>query len=96
MSEPSAKPHIRVYRCPTCKIGLVVPTSRDGRFATHRDVIINIPMKVFIPQCNRCKADFIDGVTEKILSEVLEAEFKRHEKEIAAAYERLRRRKGIN
>jgi hypothetical protein len=97
VSETAAeKPRIRAYRCPECKVGLVVPHSRDGRFVQYRDVIINIPMSVFLPRCNTCRADIIDPATDIILQGVLAAEYKLHEKEIKAALERLRRRKGIH
>jgi hypothetical protein len=92
----SEKPRLRAYRCPTCKFGLVIPHSRDGRFVSHRNVLINLPMSVFVPTCNRCRAEFLDPETEKRMNEALEKEFARHENEIKAAYERLRRRKGNN
>jgi hypothetical protein len=90
------KPRIRPHRCPACLVGHVIPTARDGRFFAYKEVVINLPKSVFIPECVSCGQLFPTAEVDAEVKRVLEEEYKRDEVVIAKALERLRRRRGIN
>jgi len=77
-------------------VGYVIPTARDGRFFAYKEVVINLPMSVYIPTCQSCGQIFPTAEVDEEVKRVLEDEYKRDEVVIAKALERLRRRKGIN
>jgi len=96
-TTPPEKPRIKIHRCPKCVMGYVIPTSKDGRFFPYKEsTLINLPMSVYIPTCTECKAAFPTPEVQEEIKRALEAEYKRHEPDVAKALERLRRRKGIN
>jgi len=74
----------------------VIPTARDGRFFAHKEVIINLPMSVYIPTCVACKQIFPTAEVDEEVKRVLEQEYKRDEAVISKTRERLRHRKGTN
>jgi hypothetical protein len=90
------KPRIRPQRCPECTVGYVIPSSKDGRFFSYKEIIVNLPMSVYIPTCGACGQIFPTAEAAEEIAHALEAEYKASESEIVKTLERLRRRKGIN
>lgn len=73
-----------------------MPQAIDGRFFFHKGIMINCPRDIYLPRCTKCKKDQVDDALRMVLDEVLDAEFRVHEKMIEEARERLKTRPGTN
>ncbi len=76
---------VHVRHCRTCNKDSVIPTAKEGRFYSHRDVAVLVPNNYFIPRCIFCEEEWLSDAEVAALNDLLAELYDNHREKIDSA-----------